>query len=131
MKARELRDIICRGDAIRYLDDEIRVVLNQPGMPATPSVGVKSACPGIDWDHGKLLLRTDEPIVSKPKTKRQRANEWAKKEKAMIEQKTKHLRVIASNMRMLNKLKREVNTVESLREIQNHMENVAKELRTP
>ena len=93
--------MITRGDNIRELDCEVRVVLNQPGMPAVPSVGVKSASFGLDWDHGKLLLRTEKPIVSKPKTKRQRKDEWDKQREMLNEKVTKQLQVIASNMRLL------------------------------
>lgn len=48
-------------------DPEVMVILSEPGMPATPCVKVKDVSLGFDWDHGKLMLRTEEPVVRKKK----------------------------------------------------------------
>ena len=104
MKTKDLKDIIDRY--ARHLDDEVRVVLDQPGMPANPTVGVKSATFGFDWNAGQLLLRTEEPIVRKPKTKKQRRDEWEKEHTRLIERVTKGTRVIASSMRLLAEIKK-------------------------
>ena len=100
MKASELlKQLQGRGDP------EVRIVLNQPSMPAVRTVGVKSASIGIDWTHGKLLLRTDEPIVSKPKTKKKRRDEWADERIALNTAKSDHMALLASSMRLLSKVK--------------------------
>lgn len=105
MKARELRDYLCNGNLARELDSEVRVVLNQPGIPTAPSVGVKSVGYGFDWTAGMFMIRTDEPIISKPKTKKKRRDEWEEERKKLMEQNTRRLGTIAASMRLLAKVR--------------------------
>lgn len=45
-------------------DDEIVIVLNQPGIGGTPCAGVVSVSHGFDWDNHKILLRTDKKVIT-------------------------------------------------------------------
>lgn len=50
-------------------DPEVMVILSQQGMPGTPCVKVKYVSLGFDWDHGKFMLRTEQPVVLKKNSK--------------------------------------------------------------
>lgn len=44
---------------------EVVIQLSTPGIGTTPCVGVENIYAGFDWDHGKLLIIPNEPIVKK------------------------------------------------------------------
>ena len=46
-------------------DPEVVIVVSDGGFPGTPSVKVKDISLGFDWDHGKLMLRPEQPLVRK------------------------------------------------------------------
>ena len=52
-----------------YIDkknpSEVVIELSTPGVGATPCVGIKNIYAGFDWDHGKLLIVPQEPLVKK------------------------------------------------------------------
>jgi hypothetical protein len=45
-------------------DDEIVVTLKQPSVGGHASVAVSSVGHGFDWDAGKILLYTENPVVT-------------------------------------------------------------------
>lgn len=45
----------------------VKVVVSEPGFPSTPSVGVKHAHVGIDWDSHQFMIYTEEKLIRKPK----------------------------------------------------------------
>lgn len=63
MNAGDLANNILRaGENARA--NEARVVVFSPGsIGPSPSVGIKSAVCGFDWDNGTLLIHTDEPLT--------------------------------------------------------------------
>lgn len=70
MTLRELKSVIDR-----FLEDHpmcshehvVTVLLSEPSIGASAQVRVKSACVGFDWDSGRFMLSTEEPIIRKPK----------------------------------------------------------------
>lgn len=50
-----------------YIDQknpaEVVIQIASPGIGATPCVGVKHVYAGFDWDHGKLLVVPEHPLV--------------------------------------------------------------------
>lgn len=50
-----------------YIDQknpaEVVIQISSPGIGATPCVGVKHVYAGFDWDHGKLLVVPEHPLV--------------------------------------------------------------------
>jgi hypothetical protein len=50
-----------------YIDkkhpEEVVIQLASPGIGATPCVGVAHVTSGFDWDHGKIFLVPEHPLV--------------------------------------------------------------------
>ncbi|NLE05831.1 MAG: hypothetical protein GX638_13680 [Crenarchaeota archaeon] len=71
MKFSELRDLINHYDKMQsknyrqYDEREIRIVINRPSVGARATVGIKNIHPGIDWENGIFLIKTDEAIDKK------------------------------------------------------------------
>ena len=68
MTVKELYDrlgVIVKGGG----HDNHRVVVRTSGggIGATPSTDVRSCGIGFDWDHGKCILYTVDPVFTKPK----------------------------------------------------------------
>lgn len=50
-----------------YIDkkhpEEVVIQLASPGIGATPCVGVAHVTSGFDWDHGKIFLVPEKPLI--------------------------------------------------------------------
>ena len=66
MKASELRKIMNDLDP-RFDDAEVEIPIRTEErlVGATPTVGVKNAGMGFDWDSGKFMILTDEEVMKK------------------------------------------------------------------
>lgn len=55
--------------------DDYRSVIreNRSSLGALATIEVKSMGFGIDWDHGKLIIYPDKPMIEKPKPKKIKA----------------------------------------------------------
>jgi len=48
----------------KHDDPEIRVIISTSGsIGGTPTVGIKSITSGFDWDSGKIMISTLDPIM--------------------------------------------------------------------
>jgi hypothetical protein len=67
MKISELKRIIDSHQALHPGEDDMEVVVLLDMFSAGPRAGTKvvSACRGIDWDSGRLLLKCEHPISIK------------------------------------------------------------------
>lgn len=66
MKVSELRQILSgRPSDDHHADDEVVVLLASPSIGPHACMPIRSAGYGFDWDNGKLLLWTDQPLVVK------------------------------------------------------------------
>lgn len=67
MKLSELKRIVDSylSVAQNYSEDpEVRLVIKTSGsVGCIPTVGIKTISQGIDWDAGKFLVYTDEPVM--------------------------------------------------------------------
>ncbi len=60
IEAAELFEAIAQGEPNLKLAVPVKVLHGAVG--ATPVVWVKSIVRGIDWDHGVVMLATDQPV---------------------------------------------------------------------
>ena len=44
-------------------DPEVVVVLSQRGIGGTPATKIERIGLGFDWDHGKLMLYTEDQVI--------------------------------------------------------------------
>jgi rubrerythrin len=66
MKLSELKQVIelYKSHTPEWKDEELVVVVKTSGsVGGTPSVKVKSLHSGFDWDSGKLMIYTEEPVM--------------------------------------------------------------------
>jgi hypothetical protein len=66
MTANELRDMLidfCARNGGRNGDDVIVIPTENESVGPSAAVEVSHAMPGIDWDKGRLFLRTKTPVV--------------------------------------------------------------------
>lgn len=67
MKLKELRDLL-NNMGERYDDNEVCVeVFRANSMGGTPTVKVRSAFNGFDWNSGKFIMHTDIMLIEIPK----------------------------------------------------------------
>jgi len=68
MTVKELRDKL--NEMAKYFprhdDDEVRVVVRKNTMGGVPTVKVKRAHSGIDWNKGQFLIWTEKDLIEKP-----------------------------------------------------------------
>lgn len=67
MKLSELKrlvDLYCRDDR-HHEDPEVVIQIKLPysTVGGTPTVQIKNAQMGFDWDHGKFIFRTEEDLT--------------------------------------------------------------------
>lgn len=53
-------------DALKQLPDdhEVVVTLSQPGIGGTPNSVVIAVDHGFDWNSGRIMIRTENPVVT-------------------------------------------------------------------
>ena len=51
-------------------DWEVKVILDHPSIGGLPSVGIRYAYPGFDWDRGKFLMTPTTPLTFKMDVKK-------------------------------------------------------------
>jgi hypothetical protein len=70
MKLKDLRDLLNKmGD--RHDEDEVLVeVYRKNSMGGTPAVKVRSANSGFDWDNGRFIIQTENPVMEITKNKK-------------------------------------------------------------
>jgi len=67
MKAKELLAYLKSLESVGDdLEDDVRVLVKRssPSIGPRHSVGVKTVSSGFDWENGKLLITTDEPVYA-------------------------------------------------------------------
>ena len=64
MKTEYLADLILSHPGSRALETEVRIVVHRPGsVGPMPTVAVKQAGRGCDWDQGSYLLYPETPLT--------------------------------------------------------------------
>ena len=69
MKLRELKRIVDFhvNNLQDHQDPNVCIEVKGSGAGGTPTVNVKHASLGFDWDSGKFILRTVEGLTTNPK----------------------------------------------------------------
>lgn len=65
MKVHELQDLLARRVSIhpRTAEYDVCVIVTRKGsIGGTPTTEVREAYGGIDWDSGKLLIKTEDDL---------------------------------------------------------------------
>ena len=67
MTISELRNYLNRLHEVqpRCDDWEVAIITSDPSIGARSHVLVRSANIGFDWEHGKLMMTTNQPITKK------------------------------------------------------------------
>lgn len=62
MKLKDLKQIL-DAYADTYGDWDVRIeVTRRNAMGGTPTVDIRAIAPGFDWDHHKIIVRTEVPL---------------------------------------------------------------------
>jgi len=67
MKLSELKHIVDTLSNGCAHDHEVVISVSERSIPASAFATVKCVSQGIDWNHGKLFIHPDEPLIRKPK----------------------------------------------------------------
>jgi len=66
MKISEFKQIIDRlAQSPISRDSDVCVVVSEPSIGATATISVKTIGQGFDWNHGKVMIFTEQPIIRK------------------------------------------------------------------
>ncbi len=63
MKVKELREMLNNMDPRQYENEVCVEVVRKGSMGGTPTVRVRSGFNGFDWDSGRFILHTFEPVM--------------------------------------------------------------------
>ena len=62
MTLKELKDIINALYNDSNKDNRVYISLKEESIGPVATTEVKSICPGFDWNHGKILIETEDDV---------------------------------------------------------------------